>query len=106
MDTPALIGQLSPMAQGGYGWGMGPGMMGGYGMGSGGHGYWGIIMMVFFEARIVGIGFLVRWAVISSRGPAQGAPREDGAMEILRNRFASGEIGKEEFEEKKKALRP
>jgi len=103
MDNLALIGQLSPMAQGGYGWGMGPGMMGGYGYG--GHGYWGIIMMVFFVAVIVGIVFLVRWAVISSRGPAQGAPREDEAMEILRKRFANGEIGKEEFEEKKKSLR-
>jgi putative membrane protein len=78
-------------------------MMGGYGYG--GHWGWGIIMMVFWVAVIVGIVFLVRWAVMSSRGPVQGTPREDEAMETLRKRFASGEIGKEEFEEKKKVLK-
>jgi putative membrane protein len=100
MNSLGLIGKLLPLAQG---WGgYGPGMMGGWGSG---YGMWffPLIMMVFWIAVIVGIIFLIRWAIISSRGPQ--APREDEAMEILKRRFASGEISKEEFEERKKVLR-
>lgn len=79
---------------------MGPGMMGwGYGMGWG----WSIIMIAFWIAVIAGIIFLIRWVVTSTdKGSAAG--REDSALEILRKRYARGEIDKEEFEEKKKDL--
>jgi putative membrane protein len=79
---------------------MGPGMMNwGYGMGWG----WSIIMMAFWIAVIVGIIFLIRWVVLSAdrRRETRG---EDSALEILRNRYAKGEINKEEFEEKKRDL--
>ena len=79
---------------------MGPGMMNwGYGMGWG----WSIIMMAFWIAVIVGIIFLIRWVVLSAdrRREIRG---EDSALEILRNRYAKGEINKEEFEEKKRDL--
>jgi len=98
------IDKLLPQAQGWGGYGYGPGMMGGYGMGYGGW-LWGILMIAFWVAVIVGIIFLIRWLAVSARGQERGVPREDDAMEILRRRFASGEINKEEFEEKKKALR-
>jgi putative membrane protein len=82
---------------GGY---MGPGMMGwGYGMGWG----WSIIMIAFWIAVIAGIIFLIRWIVMSTdKGKATGG--EDSALEILRKRYARGEINKQEFEEKKKDL--
>ena len=88
---------------GGYGgYGMGPGMMGwGYGMGWIGM----IFMAAFWIAVIVGIVFLIRWLAVStgSAGKKRGEA-EESALEILKKRYARGEIKKEEFEEKKKDL--
>ncbi len=79
---------------------MGPGMMNwGYGMGWG----WSIIMMAFWIAVIVGIIFLIRWVVLST-DKKDGTKSEDEALEVLRTRYAKGEINKEEFEEKKRDL--
>ncbi len=84
-----------------HGWGMGPGMMGwGYGMGWFGT----IIMAAFWIAVIVGIVFLIRWMVVSTGTGGRGGRPEDSALEILKRRYAGGEINKEEFEEKKKVL--
>jgi len=80
---------------------MGPGMMGwGYGMGW----FWTIIMVVFWIAVVVGIIFLIKWLVISTGAGGRGARSEDSPLEILKKRYARGEINKEEFEEKKKDL--
>ena len=85
------------MGQGGM---MGPGMMnGGYGMGWG----WSIIMMAFWIAVIVGIISLIRWVVVSTNKGRE-TRAEDSAIEILKRRYASGEINKDEYEEKKKDL--
>jgi putative membrane protein len=84
-----------------YGWHMGPGMMGWeYGMG------WlmPIIMVAFWIAVVVGIVFLIRWLIISTRTGAPVGRSEDSPLEILKRRYARGEIDKEEFEEKKRAL--
>jgi putative membrane protein len=82
-------------------WGHGPGMMEwGYGMGWIGM----IAMAVFWIAVIVGIVFLIRWLILSNRAEGHKAHSEDSALEILRKRYARGEINKEEFEEKKKDL--
>ena len=79
---------------------MGPGMMNwGSGMGWG----WSIIMMAFWIAVIVGMIFLVRWVVLST-DRRHGAKSEDSALEILKQRYARGEIEKDEFEEKKKDI--
>ena len=81
---------------------MGRGMMdwGYYGMSW----FWHIITIVFWIAIIVGIVFLIRWLILSTRNGTKGPNREDSAIEILRKRYAQGEIDKEEFEEKKKDL--
>jgi putative membrane protein len=86
----------------GYGgWGMGPGMMGwGYGMGWFGP----ILMIAFWIAIIVGIVFLIRWLVVSTGTGSRRASSEESALEILKRRYARGEIEKEEFEEKRKSL--
>lgn len=83
----------------GYGWGMGPGMMG-WGMG------WlmPIIMVAFWIAVIVGIVFLIRWLVVSTGAGGRGASSEDSALDILKRKYARGEIEKEEFEGKRKNL--
>lgn len=84
--------------------GMGPGMMGGYGGGYG-MGFFGILIMAaFWIAVIAGIIFLVRWLAVSSRTGAQEPKAGDSAREILKRRYARGEINREEFEEKKKDL--
>jgi putative membrane protein len=79
-------------------WGHGPGMMGGYGGGW----FGSIIMVAFWIAVIVGIIFLIRWLVLSTKGGVSGG--EDSALEILKKRYARGEIDKKEFEQKKKDL--
>ena len=85
----------------GYEWGHGPGMMsGGYGMGWFGP----IIMIAFWIAVIVGIVLLIRWLIISTRTANHGTGSGDSALEILKKRYARGDINKEEFEEKKRDL--
>ena len=80
-----------------WGWrdyGMGPGMMwGGWGIG------W-IFMIVFWGLIALGLILLVRWLI----GMTKGAKIEETALDILKKRYARGEIGREEFEEKKKDL--
>jgi putative membrane protein len=85
----------------GYEWGHGPGMMG-WGSGLGWFG--GIIMAIFWIAVIVGIILLIRWVIISTRTPSHGTSPGESALEILKKRYARGEIDKQEFEEKKKDL--
>ena len=86
----------------GYEWGMHPGgMMGwGYGMSWLSH----IFMAAFWIAILVGIIFLIRWLIVSARPGSSKGGREDSALEILKRRYARGEIEKEEFEEKKRDL--
>ena len=76
---------------------MGPGMMNGMGWG------WSIIMIAFWIAVIVGIIFLIRWVVLSTDRRHETRAGES-ALDILKQRYARGEINREEFEEKKKDL--
>jgi len=72
------------------------GMMDGYGMGYG----IGILGLIFSILVIIGLVLLIRYLWESG-----GARREqESALEILKKRYARGEISKEEFEEKKKDL--
>jgi putative membrane protein len=101
-----LLGAL--LAQG-SGAAFGQGMMWGPGYRGWGHwGYWGgwlgpLIMVVFWALIVVGVVFLVRYLVRQGRG-AGGAGREDSALEILKRRYARGEIDKDEFEAKRRDL--
>jgi putative membrane protein len=63
-----------------------------------------LIIAAFWVAVILGIIFLIRWFVISAVRKGRGPKTEDSAFEILRMRYAKGEINKEEFEAKKKDL--
>lgn len=60
----------------------------------------GFMMIFWWGLIIVGIILLVKWL---SDQKSQ-TRTEDSALEILKKRYASGEISKEEFEEKKKDL--
>ena len=63
-----------------------------------------ILMAAFWIAVILAIIFLIRWLVISTIRKVRGPETEDSALDILRMRYAKGEINKQEFEEKKKDL--
>jgi putative membrane protein len=62
---------------------------------------WMGLMMIVFSALII---FLVVWAIrASTRGPAT-SPPSSGALTILEERFARGEISPEEFAERKRVI--
>lgn len=59
----------------------------------------GLMMLVFWGLVIVAIVLGIRWMVGQGK-----ESRSDTALEILRQRYARGEINKEEFEAKKRDL--
>jgi putative membrane protein len=75
-------------------------MMGGFGM-MAGMGWLGILAMVLFW---LGVILLIVWG-LSALFPGQRRDVELDALEILRRRFARGEISREEFEHARQALR-
>ena len=82
---------------------MGPNMMGGF---FGGFGFiWIIFIFIFVIAIIVGIIFLivglVKRANYSSESPQV---KGSNSLEILKQRYAKGEINKKEFEAMKKDI--
>jgi putative membrane protein len=97
---------LDPLnaAQAQYGrygdWQMGPGMMGNWGMGW----FGGIFMIVFWILILVGLVFVIRWLIQASGKKGNGGPRGSRAMEILKERYARGEIDKTQFETMKRDL--
>ena len=64
---------------------------------------WGVGMMffmcIFWAFVIVALVFGIRWFM--TQGPCA---RSDSALEILRQRYARGEIEKDEFDAKRKVL--
>jgi len=59
-----------------------------------------LFMVVFWGLVIAGIVLLVRWLW----GLGQPTPRQESALDILKKRYARGEISKAEFEEKKRDI--
>ena len=72
------------------------GGFGGFGMGLG-----MLFMLLFWALVIAGIVYLVRALGNGTRGADTGGNR---ALDILQERYARGEIGHEEYEQKKRDL--
>ncbi len=66
-------------------------------------GPWGIgimvIMLVFWGLIIVALVLGIRWLITQGR-----EPRADSLLEILKKRYARGEIDNEEYEAKKREI--
>ena len=77
-------------------------------------GYWGmpwygmvfgpIVMIAVLAATIVVVVLVVRWLGIASHPPGGQSGPEQTPLEILKARFARGEIEKQEFEDKRRIL--
>ena len=66
-------------------------------------GAWGLgmmlMMVVFWGVVIAALVLAIRWMAHQA-----GGPRPDAALEILRQRYAKGEIDRNEFEARKRDL--
>jgi len=85
-------------------WGYGPqwGMMGGYGYGG-----YGLFHMIFWVVALVAIVFGVVWLVrsLAPAASAHNAPmKRAGGLDILEQRYARGEIDRDEYLQKKTDL--
>jgi putative membrane protein len=84
----------------GYGYGPHWGMMGGWGYG--GYGGFGlfhmIIWLVFLFAIIVGVVWLVRSQATARHAPP---PQRSSGLDVLEERYARGEINRDEYLQKK-----
>ena len=86
-------------------WGYGPGygMMGGWG----GDAWWGPLMMIIWLlilfALIAGVVWLVRSASHGGGGRLHLARRSPG-LEVLEERYARGEINRDEYMQKKRDI--
>lgn len=73
--------------------------MGGFGWGPG---FGWIFMILFWSLIILGIVAIVKW--LSDSSTNTNSPQVKSALDILKERYARGEIEREEFEQKKQDL--
>lgn len=79
-------------------------MMGGFGAGFG-MGLIGPVLMIgFWLLIIIVVVVIARQLLTTATAGRAGASQEDSALEVLRKRYAQGDIDKREFEEKRKLL--
>lgn len=76
-------------------WGM-------FGWGAGAFGM--VFMLLFWALLIAGVVLVVKWLVEQGRPGGAPAPGGESALEILKKRYARGEIDRDEFEAKKRDL--
>jgi len=66
----------------------------------------GILMLAFWLLILAGIGFLI-WFIVASLRPGQPVPPRifgETPAEILKRRYASGEITTDQYEDMKRTL--
>jgi len=73
------------------------------------HGGWSmgfgfIFMLLFWALVILGIAALIRW--LTTRPSPGKNSRDKTPLEIVQERYARGEIDREEYEQKKRDLAP
>jgi putative membrane protein len=83
----------------GYGYGPQWGMMGGYGF--------GLFHMIAWVIVLIALLALAVWLARSLMGPAahhQFVPRRSAGLDVLEERYARGEINRDEFLQKKRDI--
>ncbi len=106
-----LVGGAGVTGFGGFGM-MGPGMMGGYGGMMRGFGVPGfaysplgsILMLIFWALIIAGIVLLIVWVARNAGRGTLSTSSSNSALEILKTRYAKGEITKDQYEEMRRVL--
>lgn len=73
---------------GGWGWGMGFG---------------GIFMILFWAVIILGIVALVKWLFSAGGSAGSGSPGKS-ALDVLKERYARGEVTREQYEQMRRDL--
>jgi putative membrane protein len=81
-------------------WGFGSGAMGGWGMG----GFGPLSMILFWGLLITGVIFLVRWSIQTFKKQPAHSRNASDPLDIIRKRYATGEIDQEEFKRMQQAL--
>lgn len=96
--VPSWVWAQAP--SGGADYGYGPHhMMWGFGM------IFGPLFFVLLLALVIAVAvLLVRWLAGPWQGSSQAVPPGRTPLDILRERFARGEIDKDEFEERRRVL--
>ncbi len=85
---------LAPYS-GGYGWGM----MGGFGFPF----FGGLMMLIFWVLIIVGVVWLIQALARGGQSPFS-PPSYESPLDILRARYARGEITKDQFDQMRRDL--
>lgn len=63
---------------------------------------WTALFLVVVAAIVIGSVFITR--ALWRRGDSAGRPKDNAALDILKERYARGEIDRDEFEERRRAL--
>lgn len=64
----------------------------------------GIVMMIFWVLVLVGVVWGVVYLARNAGRSSQAAPRSESPFDVLKRRYAAGEINKEQFEEMQRTL--
>ena len=67
-----------------------------------GMGFGFIFMLLFWGLAILGIVALIRWLITQSS--SNRSSRDKSPLEVVQERYARGEIDREEYEQKKRDL--
>ena len=65
-------------------------------------GFGWFFMLLFWALLILGVAALIKW--LSGEASSQDTPAQKRTLQILEERYARGEIEREEFEQKKRDL--
>lgn len=63
-----------------------------------------LVMLFFWILVIIAVVFLIKWLIESSKKLPGETPVSQNPIDILKQRYAKGEITKEQFEQMKKDL--